>query len=91
MSLYEYLMASSIDPDNAHDYLRMHMTDMLDEDDMHEQAEEHTYTIRRYYMDYRNPDHGMVIAEGVTLEEARAHCNDDATSGPDWFDAYDRD
>ena len=28
---------------------------------------------------------------GLTLEEARAHCNDPSTRGPDWVDGYEEE
>lgn len=64
------------------------------------------YLIRRLYRDQDPPLHGTVIRRGLTLAEARAHCNDPETSsrtcttveghnrtatlGP-WFDSYDED
>ena len=29
-----------------------------------------------------------VVQEGLTLEEAQAHCQEDNTHGEGWFDAY---
>lgn len=62
------------------------------------------YTIVRYY--FRRPGRGRVIARGLTLEQAQAHCSDPETSsstctkatgkrrtarmGP-WFDGYTED
>jgi hypothetical protein len=34
-----------------------------------------------------NGDH-RTIKRGLTLEEARAHCQDPKTSGDGWFDGY---
>lgn len=61
-----------------------------------------TYKIKRFYFEH-GPE---VIAEGLTLEEAQEHCNDDEassktcstteglertrTKGP-WFDGYERE
>jgi hypothetical protein len=54
-----------------------------------------TYNIIRFYRDDRP---NRVIAGGVTLEEARAHCNDPESSSRtatapdedgDWFDGYE--
>ena len=42
------------------------------------------YNIIRFYQN-KGP---RVIKRGVTLEEAQAHCNDDSTHGPGWFDGY---
>jgi len=48
-----------------------------------------TYTIIRFYADDTNPDNGMIIKTGLTLEEAQAHCQDDATHEYGvWFDGY---
>jgi len=56
-----------------------------------------TYRIVRLYFDDNHPEHRTVIATGLTLDEAQAHCQDPATRGPDlpdtngcpeWFDAY---
>lgn len=45
-----------------------------------------TYYIRRFYQDGRP---SKLIAEGLTLEEAQAHCQSEDTHGPGWFDGYD--
>lgn len=31
----------------------------------------------------------QVIETGLTLEEARAHCQDESTQGEGWFDGYE--
>jgi hypothetical protein len=50
---------------------------------------EPTYKIVRYYSDFDHPKHGKVIRRGLTLEEAQAHCQDEATHEPGvWFDGY---
>ena len=48
-----------------------------------------TYKIVRFYqdMDRRN----RVMARGLTLEEAQAHCQREDTHGDGWFDGYDED
>tara|TARA_B100000073_G_scaffold267591_1_gene227179 strand:- start:25 stop:210 length:186 start_codon:yes stop_codon:yes gene_type:complete len=45
-----------------------------------------TYRIVRYYYD-RNKDN-KVLLTGVTLEQARNHCNSKLTAGDGWFDGY---
>lgn len=63
-----------------------------------------TYKIVRYF--FNRPGEAEVIAEGLTLEEAQAHCRDPETSsktatgqegrsrtervGP-WFDGYEEE
>jgi len=47
-----------------------------------------SYSIVRFHQDDNHPDHGTVVASGLSLEEARAHCQDDATHGDGWFDGY---
>ncbi len=43
-----------------------------------------TYEIRRFRADRPYE----VIEEGLTLADARAHCQRDDTHGDDWFDGY---
>jgi len=43
------------------------------------------YKIVRYYRGGRKP---KVVKRGLTLEEARKHCNDPKTRGKDWFDGF---
>jgi hypothetical protein len=43
-----------------------------------------TYSIIRFSMDAPQE----VIKEGLTLEEAQEHCQDEDTHGPGWFDGY---
>lgn len=47
-----------------------------------------SYKIIRFYQDDRP---AKVVKTGLTLEEAQAHCNDDATHGPGWFDGYEEE
>lgn len=51
-----------------------------------------TYAIVRYR---QNPATGDVTARvtrrGLTLDQAQAHCSDDKTHGPNWFDGYRSD
>ncbi len=44
-----------------------------------------TYKIVRHYANKRRR---RVIARGLTLEQAQAHCSNPRTSGADWFDGY---
>lgn len=52
-----------------------------------------TYCIKRFR--FKGPS--TVIATGLTLEEAQAHCEDPSTEGKasdgtvDWFDGYERE
>ena len=43
-----------------------------------------TYKIVRFHKDKPSQVH----MRGLTLEEAQAHCRDEKTHGPDWFDGY---
>lgn len=43
-----------------------------------------TYKIMRY----RFNGETKCIKRGLTLEEAREHCNDPSTEGDGWFDGY---
>lgn len=42
-----------------------------------------SYTVVRVH---RDTDSREIIAAGITLEEARAHCSDPLTAGTDWMD-----
>jgi len=44
-----------------------------------------TYKIVRFYVDNRP---ARVIKKGLTLEEAKKHCNDPKTAGKTFFDGY---
>ena len=46
-----------------------------------------TYKIIRYQF-YGEP---KVIKQGLTIEEAKEHCNDPSTSGIDWFDGFTKE
>lgn len=55
-----------------------------------------TYKIRRFCMNEEHPDHQRIIATGLTLDQAQAHCQDESTHGQDpergmWFDGYDQE
>ncbi len=45
------------------------------------------YVIVRFF--FEGPS--QVIKSGLTLEEAREHCNDPSTEGDGWFDGYDQE
>lgn len=47
-----------------------------------------TYKIVRFFRDI---DRRRVIATGLTLEQAQAHCRRDDTHGDGWFDGYDKE
>lgn len=46
-----------------------------------------TYNVIRFFADSRDSE---VVRSGVSLEEARAHCQREDTRGDDWFDGYQR-
>ena len=57
-----------------------------------------SYKVRRFYADCQHPEHQRVIATGLTLEEAQAHCQDPSTRETDpetgatvWFDGFDKE
>lgn len=50
--------------------------------------EEKTYRIVRKYQDSSHPDHDKEIDSGLTLEEAKAHCQDPDTEGDGWMDVF---
>ena len=53
-----------------------------------------TYKIVRFRMKAgtkRGIARGLIIARGLTLEEAQKHCQDPKTKGKDWFDGYTRE
>lgn len=45
------------------------------------------YTITRFHQD----GDSEIIATGLTLDEAQAHCRRDDTHGDGWFDGYEVD
>ena len=46
-----------------------------------------TYTLIRFYKDSAKPS--RVLMTGLTLEEAKEHCNDPSTEKEgEWFDAF---
>lgn len=45
-----------------------------------------TYKIIRYYRDENKSSE--LIVEGLSLEEAKEHCNSPETEGDDWFDGF---
>ena len=51
-----------------------------------------TYSIIRFYADSEHSEHRSVIREGLTLAEARAHCQrDDTSEAGVWFDGFEAD
>lgn len=52
-----------------------------------EPEEERTYSIIRFAQDVGR----RVVKTGLTLDEAREHCNDPATRGEGWFDGYEEE
>ena len=48
-----------------------------------------SYRIVRKYLDTNHPDHNREIDNGLTLEEAQAHCSDDSTHEAGvWMDVF---
>jgi hypothetical protein len=45
-----------------------------------------TYRIMRYF---RNQAVAEIVDTGLTLEEAKAHCQREDTHGSGWFDGYE--
>lgn len=48
-----------------------------------------TYKIIRMYRDFDRPS--KVVLEGLSLEEAQAHCRREDTRGEGWFDGYEEE
>ena len=48
-----------------------------------------TYKIVRFYQDLDRSN--RVMARGLTLAEAQAHCQREDTHGDGWFDGYDEE
>lgn len=53
-----------------------------------------TYKLVRFCLREEHPDHHRVLARGLTLEEAQAHCMSPDTHGEDpergvWFDGFE--
>ena len=47
-----------------------------------------TYKIVRFFF---SKSAKKTILTGLTLEQARAHCNSPATAGDGWFDGYEKE
>lgn len=50
-----------------------------------------TYKIVRFTQDESDPRNREVLATGLTLKEAQAHCEREDTHGEGWFDGYDEE
>ena len=48
-----------------------------------------SYRIVRFFQERHKERE--IIYTGLTLEEAKKHCNDPNTWGPGWFDGYERE
>ena len=48
-----------------------------------------TYKIIRFFKDDTLPS--RIIREGLTLQEAREHCQDEETHGENFFDGYEEE
>lgn len=46
-----------------------------------------SYKIIRFFKDGER----QIVAEGVTLDEAREHCKSKSTEGENWFDGYQKE
>lgn len=57
--------------------------------EQNEAPEPKTYTIIRHYSDI-NADR-EIIKTGLTLAEAREHCQDPSTEGDGWFDGFEEE
>lgn len=50
-----------------------------------------TYQVIEFHADDNHPRHREVIKTGLTLEEAREHCQRFDTRGEGWFHGYERE
>lgn len=50
--------------------------------------EDTTYSVVEYRECFNHPRHQKVIHEGLSLEDAQAHCRRPDTSGDGWFHGY---
>jgi hypothetical protein len=50
-----------------------------------------TYKIIRFFKDDSKMGICETIKEGLTLQEAQEHCQDDETSGENFFDGYEEE
>jgi hypothetical protein len=48
-----------------------------------------TYKITRFYLD--DNKESEVVRTGLTLEQARKHCQSPSSKGDDWFDGYTKE
>jgi len=56
-----------------------------------------TYKVKRFHHNADHPEHGKIVKGGLTLEEAREHCQREDTQEKAedgsliWFDAYTKE
>jgi len=55
----------------------------------HALKKQKTYKIIRFFKDDNIPS--RIIREGLTLQEAREHCQDEETRGENFFDGYEEE
>ena len=60
---------------------------LIERRELREPIELDTYRIVRF----RFRKGRKIIKRGISLSEARSHCNDPDTSGDQWFDGYERE
>lgn len=49
-----------------------------------------TFRVVRFYRDYYHPDNRSLIATGLSLEDAKEHCANPATTkSNEWFDGFE--
>lgn len=53
-------------------------------------SKEQTYSIIRFYAPHVDKENETIL-EGLTLEEAKAHCSSSATATDEYFDGFTRE